>query len=270
MRTIRFSSSIMRWAALTAALTSYWTPGRASAADIAEPDLTAAPRPRPEGPVNLLPVALAARVSRDRVTATTWAGYDGAKGSPLLTATVEARLVGGLALLIGAGYTAEVPGSPAVRPQIGLHAQLLDQARSGIDGGVAVMYRQDQFTEEGGFFQGAVAVERQDGRVRVIGNLVYGQDGEGDDRDAEARLAALVQARRHLRVGLDGRYRRALWSSDPNRIVRNRPEYELVAGPTVAYALGSWALMAETGISVVRTTATQTGAIALAGLASSF
>jgi hypothetical protein len=98
--------------------------------------------------VNVLPEATSARVSLDRATATTWAGYDGAKRAPLVTAGAEARIVGRLVIAAGAGYTADVPGAPAFRPQIGLRAQFLDQAKHGVDGGAAVMYRQDLFSNE--------------------------------------------------------------------------------------------------------------------------
>jgi hypothetical protein len=232
--------------------------------DLLEPDLDQQSSRR--GPVNLLPEAVAARVSDDRATATTWGGYDGAKHSPLWTLSVEARIIGRLVFVAGAGYTADLPNAPTLRPQIGFRAQLLEQAKHGIDGGVAVMYRQDLFTDEGGFFQGAIALERSQGRFRMLGNLLYGQDGEGDDHDGEARLAGMFEAHRGLLVGVDSRYRHSLDSTDPNRFVRARPEYELLAGPTASYTRGSWAVMAETGFSAVRTTVTQSGLVALAGV----
>ena len=269
----RASGSLAPHASLTAIVAaSLCLAGSAAAAeDVLDPEVTFDASFARTGPVNLLPEGVAARVNGDRVTATTWAGYDGAKHVPLLTLAVDARIVGRLVLVVGGGYTGDMPGSPpALRPQVGLRAQLLDQSKHGIDGGVAVMYRQDLFSTEGGFFQGAIAVERRAGRIRMLGNVLYGQDGEGDDRDGEARKAALFEARPGLLVGLDSRYRRALWSTDPNRFVRDRPEYELVAGPTASYAHGSWAVMAETGLSTVRTTTTQTGLIALAGLSSCF
>jgi len=236
--------------------------------DILEPE--PAPRLTRTGPVNLLPEAVAARVNDDRVTATTWAGYDGGKRSPLLTATVEARVVGRLVFVAGAGYTANVPGAPGFRPQVGLRAQLLDQSRHGVDGAVALMYRQDQFTEEGGFFQGALALQRQMGRLLLVANLLYGQDGEGDDRYGEARLAPLVDLRHGFRVGLDARYRHDLWSDDPRGASRDRPVSELVAAPTASFTHGTWIVMAEAGFSSVSMPATQNGVIALAGIGSCF
>jgi hypothetical protein len=236
--------------------------------DIQEPDLSA--RPTRTGPVNLLPDAVAARVNDDRVTATTWAGYDGGKRSPLVTATVEARIIGRLVFVAGAGYTANVPGSPAFRPQVGLRLQFLDQSRAGIDAAVAVMYRQDQFTEEGGFYQGAIAVQREMGRLLLVANVLYGQDGEGDDRYGEARLAPMVDLRHGFRAGLDARYRHDLWSDDPRGASRDRPLSELVAAPTASYTHGSWVVMAEAGFSSVSMPATQNGVIALGGVGACF
>jgi len=238
-------------------------------ADVLQPDLTA-PRQPHNGPVNFLPDAVGARVTDDHATVTSWAGYDGPKRSPLITAMMEARIVGRVVLMAGAGYTADLPGAPTFRPQVGLRAQLLDQAKHGIDGSAAVMYRQDLFTDEGGFIQAAFAFERQQGRLLVVGNVLYGQDGEGDDRDGEARLAAMVETARGLRVGLDGRYRHDLWSSDPRGASLDRPVSEIMAAPTASLSYGSWAVMAEAGFSSVRTTVTSNGLIAMGGLASSF
>lgn len=242
----------------------------AAEADVPDPDVTASGTPAQTGPVNRLPEAVAARVNGDRVVATTWAGYDGAKRSPLVSADLEARLIGRLVLMVGAGYTAQMPGSAGVRPQVGLRLQVLDQARHGVGGGVALMYRQDQFTTEGGFYQAALALERQQGRLLLVMNLLYGQDGEGDDRQGEARLAAMVIAARGLLVGLDARYRHDLWSDDPRGASPDRPVSELVAGPTASFTHGTWMVMAETGLSSIQVPARQTGVIALAGFGSWF
>jgi hypothetical protein len=273
MQPRRFSKKFACCAQLAALVGTPLLLARSAAAveDIPDPDLTATGHLVQTGPVNVLPEAVSARVNTgDRATATAWGGYDGAKRSPLLTATAEVRIAGRVVLVAGAGYTADMPSAPQFRPQIGLRAQFLDQAKHGIDGGASLMYRQDLFSNEEGFFQGVVALERRQGRVRLVGNVLYGQDGEGDDHDGEVRVAALYEARPGLLVGADTRYRHDLFSSDPNRFARNRPEYEAAAGPTISYTRGSWAVMAETGFSAVRTTTTQTGVIALGGVASSF
>jgi hypothetical protein len=272
MQPRRFSKTFTRCAQLAALLgLPLSLMGSAAAVeDIPDPDLTATGHLVQTGPVNVLPEAVSARVSDDRATATVWGGYDGAKRAPLFSATAEARIVGRLVIVAGAGYTADMPSAPTFRPQVGLRAQLLDQERHGVDGGVSVMYRQDLFSNEEGFLQGAIALERRQGPVRLVGNVLYGQDGEGDDHDGEVRLAALYAARPGLLVGVDGKYRHDLFSSDPNRVARSRPEYEMTAGPAASYTRGRWAVMAETGFSAIRTTTTQTGVIALAGLGSSF
>lgn len=240
------------------------------AGDILEPDLSASDHVPRTGPVDLLPEDIAARVNDDRTTATSWAGYDGARRAPVVTASVEARIVGRLVIMAGVGYTADMPASPSLRPQVGLRAQLLDQSRHGVDGAVALMYRQDELTTEGGFFQGTVALERQQGPVLIVANLMYGQDGEGDDRYGEARLAPMIEVLSNLRVGLDARYRHDLWSDDPKGASRTRPVSELVTAPTASFTHGSWVVMAEAGFSSVSIPATQNGVIALAGVGSCF
>jgi hypothetical protein len=262
-----------RWVPAMALLgVSLMAGGRAAAEqDVPDPDLTRTAEPARRGPVNYLPEAVAARVNDDRATATTWAGYDGAKRAPLISVEVNARIVGRLALVAGAAYSADLPNTATrqLRPVIGARAQLLDQSSAGVDGAVELMYRKDIFTSEGGFMQAAVALERHQGRARVLANLMYGQDGEADDLQGEGRLAAMVEAAPGLQVGVDGRYRH-LWSSDPHRATYDRPTSEILAGPTASYTSGSWAVMAETGLSTIRTNVTQSGLIALAGVASTF
>lgn len=262
----------LRWVPPAFLIAALLAGGRAAAEqDAQEPDLTRTDRSSGAGPVNYLPEGVAARVTDDRASATTWAGYDGAKQSPLVNVELEARIVGRLALVVGVGYAADLPSKSArqLRPVVGARAQLLDQSRAGVDGAVALMYRKDVFTKEGGFVQAAIALERRQGRARLLANLVYGQDGEADDLQGEGRLAALVETARGLRIGVDGRYRH-LWSSDPNRATYDRPTWEVLAGPTASYTRGSWAVMTETGLSTIRTNVTQSGLVALAGVASSF
>jgi hypothetical protein len=267
----RLASQIVRCAPVVAFASASLlaaSPARATA-DVPDPDLTREAQPAQSGPVNLLPEAMAARVTSDRAVASSWVGYDGARRAPLMSVEVDARIVGHVALVAGAAYSADLPGTRQLRPVLGLQAQVLDQAHAGVDGAVAVAYRKDIFSNEGGFFQGGVAIERRQGRAHVVGNLIYGQDGEGDDRQGEARLAAMVRAHGGLEVGVDGRYRH-LWSTDPNQATRDRPTSEVMAGPTASYTHGSWAVMAETGVSAIRTNVTQSGVIALAGVGSTF
>src|SRR4051794_33236780 len=88
-------------------------PARAGDGDAIDPDLTREARPPGSQSINVLPATVAARVADARATATTWAGYDGARRAPLLTASVEARLAGRLAIAAAGAYTAETPGAPS-------------------------------------------------------------------------------------------------------------------------------------------------------------
>lgn len=260
-----------RCAQIAALVGASWLAAGAASAqeDTLDPELARDAQATRTGPVNTLPEAVAARVSDQRATASSWAGYDGAKRAPLLSVLVEGRIIGRLVFVAGAAYSADMPGAPSLRPQLGLRAQLLDQTRAGLDAAVAVTYRKDIFSNEGGFFQGAVALERRQGPAHLLANAIYGQDGEGDDLQGEARLAAFFETLPGLFVGLDSRYRH-LWSTDPHQVINDRPTSEAMAGPTASYHRGSWMVMAETSVSTVRTTVTQNGLIALAGVGSSF
>src|SRR5262249_54484435 len=77
------------------------------------------------------------------------------KRAPLLTATAEARIVGPVVFVAGAGYMADVPRAATMRPPVGLRAPLLRQAEHRVDGGRALIYRQGPFAPPGGVSHGA-------------------------------------------------------------------------------------------------------------------
>jgi len=221
-------------------------------------------------PVNLMAATTPARLSGAPVTATTWAGYDGASQVPSVSATVETRLLKRLALAVGVESSSEERGDFNLRPQVSLRFQVLDQAESGVDATASATYRQDEFQADGGFFQGTVALGRSFDRLQVALNFVFGVDPEGDDLEGEVRAAGLVEVGRGIRVGLDGRYRHDLGSTDPLRTERNRPTAEALGGATAAFVHGRWAVMLEAGFALVTTSETRTGPVALAGYSATF
>ena len=77
------------------------------------------------------------------------------------------------------------------RPTIGGRVQLLRQERHGVDGSLSVFYRPEGFTEPEGEIETFVSLGRRFDRISVLGNLVYGQDPEGNERDGELRFASL-------------------------------------------------------------------------------
>ena len=82
-------------------------------------------------------------------------------------------------------------------------------------------------------------------------NVVYGQDGEGDDHEGEVHLAVLADVAQHFHVGVDSRATRALASTDPRRAQLGTPTGTLIAGPLAAFTYGPIAVMTEVGMSEV-------------------
>jgi len=225
------------------------------------PEITTAAR---EGA--LLPSTLAPRVGATAALAVGFAGYDGARSSPIGGATAEVRVWGPFAIRGGAEYSTE---RKEARPTIGGRVQILRQERHGIDGSLSVFYRPEGFTEPEGEIESFISLGRRFERVTVLGNLVYGQDPEGNERDGEIRAAALYGAGRWS-VGLDSRLRFAL-GTQKGANAAAEPKFDLLAGPVATAAVGPVALFAQAGPSVLKVTSdTSVGVAALGGVGSVF
>jgi hypothetical protein len=221
-------------------------------------------------PAQLVAFTAPARLAAAPFSATTWVGYDGATENPRVSALVEAGLVHKLAIAVGADSTADDKGALTLRPLIAVRFQALEQEAVGVDATAAVTYRQDRFEVDGGFMQGTIAVGRRFDRLLLALNLSYGVDPEGDDREGEMCAAAGLEVSPSIYLGLDGRYRHDLGSSDPNRAERGRPESEALAGATAAYRHQRWAVMLETGMSRVVTSSARMAPIFLVGYGAAF
>jgi hypothetical protein len=199
-----------------------------------------------------------------------WGGYDGAARTPVFSVGTEVQIVRRVSLIAGVAYTSANASDAGLRPQLGARVQVLEQAGSGVDASAAVVVRQDRFTSEEGLFQGSVALGRSFGETSAALNIVYGQDGEGDDHEGELRLAGIRRIRGGLHVGVEARYMHSINSTDPHRAALGTPSMEAMAGPLVAYTAGSWMLLAEAGIASRQTSRLQTGVITLAGIGTTF
>ena len=80
-----------------------------------------------------------------------------------------------------------------------------------------------------------VSLGRRFGRATVIGNLVYGQDPEGNERDGEVRAAAQVGMGRWT-LGAEARARFALGAQHGAQ-AKAEPTFDLLAGPVAAATL---------------------------------
>ncbi len=222
-------------------------------------------------PVQFLPGAVAAASGAHHAVGFGWGGYDAATHDPLLGANVEAALSARLVIGAGVTYAAATNAQPAAaRPSVIARFQVLDQRSHGLDAGVAVGYGQERFVEEQGFFRASLAGGWRSDRATLLANLGYSQDGEGDDHEGDVRLAGLYRVRGNLHLGLDGRMRKLLDSTDPNRAQHGTPSLEFTLGPVAALTTRSWALLVATGVSGVRRETLQTGAIVIGGVGTVF
>jgi hypothetical protein len=213
----------------------------------------------------LLPSTLAPQIGATAL-AFGFGGYDGARSSPIGGATAEVRVWGPFAIRGAAEYSSI---RREARPTIGGRVQLLRQEQHGIDGSFSVFYRSEGFTEPEGEIESFISLGRRFDRISVLGNLVYGQDPEGNERDGEVRLASLYGVGRWA-FGIDSRLRFAL-GAQRGAMAMAEPKFDLLAGPVAAATTGPIALFAQAGPSVLRVmNGTTAGVAALAGVGSVF
>jgi hypothetical protein len=202
--------------------------------------------------------------------ATGFGGYDSARQSAVVGAGAELALTRWLALRAGFFYVPTGPDNDNVRPNVGLKAQLLHQENVGVDGAVAVNYRQERYVEDGGLLQALVSMGRSGDRFSTFANLAYAQDPELDDFEGEVRAAGLFRVVPALNLGLQASYRRDLGSTDEKRNNRVQPDYELTAGPVATFAASGWVLVLQAGVDVLRQNDLDVGVVGVAGVGTSF
>jgi len=214
-----------------------------------------------------MPFSLPARVGQTRAFAWGSGGYDSARKGAVADTAAEVQLWGPIALRGGATYSNE---TDRMRPSVGLRAQLLRQDRSGIDGALGVFYKAEGFTEAEGEIETFLSLGHVFERTAIMGNLVYGQDPEGNERDGEVRGSVLRRAGRFA-FGVDTRARSALGTQRGTAAVKE-PKYDATLGALGSVTVGGLVLFAEAGPNVVKMpqTTARTGAMAFAGLGSAF
>lgn len=224
----------------------------------------------------LLPSVMAPSIHHGAAFGAVRSGYDGSSDAFVARAVAEASLTSYLALRL------DFEHGPSMGPdnhlRIGGRLQLLRDEDHGFDGAVALFYDANEFREEGNIVAGLLASKRL-GRIGIFGNLLFGSDPEGDDQVLEARLGGMYRVASSFELGVDARGRYNL-SSDEKRAGTLTRDWELHALPTASLALGSFALVAEAGLSAQRTTGpfgqpsevteTRAGLLAMAGAAGAF
>jgi hypothetical protein len=259
-------------AVLLTGLATAAAPGARAAGDRAEGEGPGREQARQGAEAGLLlPGTVAAAVGAVPAMVTAVSGYDSARGTATFAATADIQLWGPVALRIGASYLPQTPTEKQLQPQVGLRVQLLDQARHGVDFGAGMFFKRERYSQDGGEIQLVLMGARRLGRLGLFGNLAYGQDPEGDDRDGQISVAALYTVGRHLQLGADGRMRFDLMSTDSRRNARGEAAIDLMAGPIASVPVGPMALTAQIGYVAVRAAGpTHTGVAAIGGLARAF
>jgi hypothetical protein len=116
------------------------------------------------------------------------------------------------------------------------------------DGGTAYLrYKAEGFSEPEGELEAMLAVGRQLDGFHVAGMLAYGQDPEGNERDAEIGTSIQLGVTDTVYAGVAGRYRDALGSTK-EALVR-----DALAGGAGTWRVGRFAVGALIGIAMTET-----------------
>ncbi len=230
--------------------------------------------PRPSDPAltaavagAYLPETLSAKVGSTPAFGYGSGGYDSSRRGPLVDSAVEVAIWGPFALRAQATYSND---TDKMRPSIAGRVQFLRQERHGVDGSLTVFFKTEGFTETEGEIETFASVGHRFEQVALIGDLVYGQDPEGNERDGEVHAAAFRQYK-WLFYGLDSRVRFAI-GTQHGHAATTEPVFDFMGGPVAMAATGPIAIFAQAGPSAFEMdhSATRVGVAALAGLGAAY
>ena len=219
-----------------------------------------------------LPYTVAASMGETPAAMIGLGGYDTARRSAVMGLLGDVHVWGPFDLRLGIDYTPNAAeGVGRAEPQVGARVRILSQTHQGLDLAAVVNYRLDRYTQDEGMVQALIAVGRRVDQIGVFASFGYGQDPEGDDREAEASVAALYTIGSAAQIGLESHGRFNLWSEDARRAQRHDPDAEIVVGPIVQYDLGPCLVLATAGMSArLAKEDSRVGAIALAGVSRAY
>ena len=213
------------------------------------------------------PLTLSATLGSDHGLVLGNGGYDWARGGALFDSVAEVRVWGPLSVRAGVTYSDD---TQRMRPSVGARLQILRQEAHGVDGSLNSFFKTEGFDETEGEIESTVAIGHRFDRSYLLGNVAYGQDPEGNERDGELRASFLLQTGR-LVLGGEGRVRSAIGAQHGTHS-NVEPRFDALLGPTAMVAFGTFVAFAEVGPSAVRLPAADTkwGVASVAGLASIF
>jgi hypothetical protein len=213
-----------------------------------------------------------ARSHTQRATAHVTGGYDGARQGATFDTGVEAQLMRRAAVR-ATGSSSPASSSPR-RGGLGLRLEgkldALHQESHGLDVAITGGYESRGFNEVPAA-AGTLALGRSVGRLQLLANVGYARGLQEAEQYGSAGLAGIYQLSEQLHLGLDSRLRVDLERDDDEP--PGEREWELLAGPTVTFSLGSVALIGGTGLAANRLRlqpALNVGAIGYLGLGAAF
>jgi hypothetical protein len=149
-----------------------------------------------------------------------------------LDVAAEARIVGPLRVVAGVAL------GDTARPGVGIGGDVFA-------GGVAYLrYKAEGFSEPEGEIEVMLAVGRELDGLHLAGALAYGQDPEGNERDADVATSAQLAVSQAVHAGVAARYRDALGSTE-EALVR-----DALAGGAATWRLGRFAVGALVGVAM--------------------
>ena len=184
-----------------------------------------------------------ARSDTQRATARVTGGYDGASKGATFDSGAEVQLANRLALRATASSS---PATDGLGLRFEGKVDALRQETSGIDLAITGGYESHGFNEVPAV-AGTLALGRSVGRLQLLANVGYARGLEDSEQYGSAGLAGIYQASQQLQLGLDSRLRIDL-ERDDNEPPGER-EWELLAGPTVTFTMGSFAVIGGTGLA---------------------
>lgn len=188
---------------------------------------------------------LSSAILPERALAAGSGGYDTARAGGLFDSAAEVRVWGPIALRAGVTYSND---TRRMRPSVGARAQILRQAAHGIDGSLSSCFKTEGFDETEGEIESTLAIGRRFDRLYLLGNLAYGQDPEGNERDGELR-ASVLRGYGRATLGAEIRGRSAIGAQHGSHSAVE-PRFDAVGGPIAMFAVSSFVLFAEVGPSV--------------------
>jgi hypothetical protein len=193
------------------------------------------------------PLLLNASLSRGQALAVGSGGYDTARSAALFDSAAEVRIWGPIAVRAGVTYS---DGTQRMRPSVGARVQLFRQAAHGVDGSLSGSFKAEGFNEMEGELETTFALGRRFQQFYLLGNVAYGQDPEGRERDGEVR-AAVLRPQGRMVWGIEARGRSAIGGQHaPSSALE--PRMDAIGGAVGMLSLSNLVLFAEIGPSAVK------------------